>query len=168
MVSGLPDLLAENLGLVFVGYNPGERSEQLGHHFAGRNNQFWQLLHDSGLTARRFPPEDDQLLLPAGIGLTNLVDRMTRSSADLTPADLKAGAETLRSKLDHFRPAVVCFLGKEIYRHYAGLKPSYAIEYGLVKAGPPRLFVAPNPSGRSTVKYETKLALFSQLRDVID
>jgi len=53
-LSGLPDYLDYNLRVLFVGYNPGERAAALGHHYAGRNNQFWRLIYDAGLTGRLY------------------------------------------------------------------------------------------------------------------
>ena len=35
--------------MLFVGINPGVRSAQTGHHFAGYSNRFWKLLFAAGL-----------------------------------------------------------------------------------------------------------------------
>lgn len=62
-----------------------------------------------------------------------------------------------------------CFLGKEVYRRYAGLKSGMPINYGLVDKGIfPGIteYVAPNPSGRSTIPYSEKLSVFSRLYDL--
>ena len=48
----LPDYLLPGLCLVFVGFNPGRRSALVAHHYAGRTNQFWRLIHDAGITPR--------------------------------------------------------------------------------------------------------------------
>ena len=171
-MNGLPDYLDKNLKILFVGYNPGERSALLGHHFAGRGNQFWRLLYDAGLTKRLYPPEEDGRLLAEGYGLTNLVVRPSKSSSDLSAEEMRAGAAELRQRVEQYQPRVVCFLGKEVYRKYAGLTPRVVVAYGLVKtsAGFPAMkeFIAPNPSGRSTILYREKLAVFCQLRELIE
>jgi len=165
---GLPDYLGFGLKIIFVGYNPGERAALLGHHYAGRGNQFWRLLYEAGLTGRLYRPEEDSLLLKEGYGLTNIVSRPSKSSADLTPGEMKDGALELRLKISGYRPGVACFLGKEVYRRYAGLKSGVPINYGLVDkviyAGITE-YVAPNPSGRSTIPYSEKLSVFSRLND---
>lgn len=46
----VPDYLKNDLDIIFVGFNPGVRSGALGHHYAGRNNQFYNLLYESGLS----------------------------------------------------------------------------------------------------------------------
>ena len=51
----VPDIIADGLLILFVGYNPGLRSAAVGHHFAGGSNRFWKLLHDSGCAGLRRP-----------------------------------------------------------------------------------------------------------------
>ena len=46
----LRDVVVDHPRLLLVGINPGLRSGALGHHFAGRGNPFWRLLHASRLT----------------------------------------------------------------------------------------------------------------------
>ena len=53
----LPDYLKRGLDVVFVGFNPGERSAHIGHYYAGRGNQFWNFLYESGLVPERLRPE---------------------------------------------------------------------------------------------------------------
>lgn len=171
-MSGLPDYLDYNLRVLFVGYNPGERAASLGHHYAGRGNRFWRLMYESGLTERLYRPEEDGMLLHRGFGLTNLVPRPSRSSSDLTPGEMLAGAAGLRKKIALYRPEVVCFLGKEVYRKYAGVKSGTPVRYGPVYCGEGDSgvieFVAPNPSGRSTVPYDEMLQAFHRLRDFVE
>lgn len=170
-MKGLPDYLDYNMKVLFVGYNPGERSANLGHHYAGRGNQFWRLLCDAGFTDRLYRPEEDSLLLAEGYGLTNLVGRPSKSSADLSPGEMREGAVDLRRKVEQYRPGLVCFLGKDVYRKYAGLKSTDKIGYGPVpevnRIQSVKEFVAPNPSGRSTIPYSEKLLFFRSLKEII-
>ena len=66
----LPDILAPGLSIVFCGINPGLRAATTGHHFAGRGNRFWKVLHLAGFTNEEFRPENDRQLLHYGCGLT--------------------------------------------------------------------------------------------------
>lgn len=45
----LPDYLRPGMKLVIIGYNPGDRSARVGHYYAGRGNEFWPLLYESGV-----------------------------------------------------------------------------------------------------------------------
>ena len=95
----LPDVLAPGMRVVFVGINPSITSGAVGHHFASKGNPFWRLLHASGLTPVPLEPADDAKLAELGLGLTNLCPRPTRTAAELTRAELEAGAAELLRKL---------------------------------------------------------------------
>ena len=170
-MKGLPDYLAHGLKILFVGYNPGERSAVLGHHFAGRGNLFWRLLYEAGLTPRLYDPTEDGMLKELGYGLTNLVPRPSKSSSDLSTAEMREGALELRIKVTRYKPAIVCFLGKEVYRRFAGISAKSGLSYGPVEGADVTqgvlAFVAPNPSGRSTILYADKLAVFIQLQTMV-
>jgi len=72
------DRIAPGVRLLFVGINPGVRSEVIGHHFAGYSNRFWKLLHDARIVPEPLGAEDDHRLPEWGIGITNLVPRYAR------------------------------------------------------------------------------------------
>lgn len=160
------DVLACDLDVVFVGLNPGRASAAAGHHFAGPNNHFWRLLYDAGFTHQLLAAEDDGILPNYGLGITNIVDRATRGEGDLSWPELLAGGAVLREKIAHRRPRIVALLGKQVYRAYAGLPRNARVDWGLQsRQTVPGVmeFLAPNPSSRSTIPYEERLALFRQL-----
>jgi TDG/mug DNA glycosylase family protein len=165
-VSPLPDYLRDGLDLVFVGINPGLRSEATGHHYAGPGNHFWPLLFESGLVSEPLTYEQDARVLEWNIGLTNMVARASRSITDLTPAEMRTGAAALRDKLTRFKPRVVCFNGKKIYEVFAGHPASFGIQPDTVDAT--RIFVMPSTSAR-TASYQRadKLKFFLQLRRIV-
>jgi len=66
MPQQLPDYLRPGLDVVFVGFNPGERSARVGHYYAGRGNQFWNFLFESGLVKERLEYKDDRRTLEFG------------------------------------------------------------------------------------------------------
>ncbi len=146
---GLPDYLRPGLKVVLVGINPGVRSAKLGHHFAGPGNRFWNLLHDSGITPRRLSYEEDALLLDCGVGLTNIVDRPTHGSGDLSKDDFSEGRRKLARKLVRFRPTSVGFVGVTVYREFHCLRGPVrcGLQKELIEGA--AIFVLPNPSGRN-------------------
>ena len=154
--------------MLFVGINPGRKSAAEGHNFAGPGNHFWRLLHEAGWTPRRYEPHEEEQLLSHGIGITNVVSRASRGEADLTWDDLVTGGLKLRETIEGLRPRIVALLGKNVYRAYAGLRRSAPVEWG--RQAHPVVdgvvdFVSPNPSARSTISYEQRLALFRAMRD---
>ena len=69
--SDVPDVLAPDLRIVFVGINPGRVSAAARAHFANPRNDFWRLLHAARLTSRLYEPAEQFSLLEEGIGVTN-------------------------------------------------------------------------------------------------
>ncbi|MFM0645983.1 G/U mismatch-specific DNA glycosylase [Paraburkholderia bryophila] len=142
----LPDLLEPALSLVFCGINPGMRAASTGHHFEGRNNRFWRVLHLAGFTPEQIRPEDDHTLLSHGYGLTTVVPRPTARAAELTRSEMQLAGEAFQRKIEHYAPRYVAFLGKMAFSAISGA-PN--IEWGLQAKpfGGAYAWVLPNPSG---------------------
>ena len=134
----MKDRIAPDLRVLFVGINPGVRSAQTGHHFAGFSNRFWKLLHESGLVPEPITFLDDDRLIEWGYGITNLIARPTPGINDLRPAEYVAGWTRLDRKLRRVRPRIVALVGVTVYRAIRPLFPSitplprqHPIELGL-------------------------------------
>lgn len=154
----IPDLLDDDLDLVFVGINPSLYSVAQGHYFARRANRFWPCFSRSILSAAArtalgvaaLAPEHDRALLPHGIGFTDVVKRATARADEVTPAEFAAGAAELAAKIERHRPRIACFHGVTGYRPMQRL---LAPEETIASLGPQRariagtrLYVVPNPS----------------------
>src|SRR5688500_16306163 len=86
----LRDRIEPGVRVLFVGINPGVRSAQTGHHFAGFSNRFWKLLWESGLVPQPLTYADDERLPEFGYGITNLVARPTPGIDTLSPSEYVA------------------------------------------------------------------------------
>ena len=153
--------------VLFVGINPGIRSAELGHHFAGYSNRFWKLLYDARLVTEPIGTEDDGRLPEWGFGITNLVPRATPGIDTLRPEEYVAGARTLRRKVRRWKPAIVAFVGVTLFRSVFGTRAGEPIALGLRTETfeGARVFVLPNPSGRNAnFSYRQMLAAFRRLR----
>ena len=158
----LPDYLRPGLDVVFVGFNPGDRSSRIGHYYAGRGNQFWSFLLESGLIPERLRPEDDYRVFEFGVGMTDVVKRWSRSSNDLRPADYRDGIPRLIAKLRQFRPRVVAFNGKVAYEMFSGRPTRLGLQRATLEGT--RLFVLPSTSGRNgSLTRAQKLQHFKRL-----
>jgi TDG/mug DNA glycosylase family protein len=163
----LPDYLQPHLDLVFVGFNPGERSAAVGHYYAGRGNLFWPLLYEAGLLPVALTYTEDWRIVDFGIGLTDLVKRPSRSSSDLSRAETRAGAVTLADTLLTYAPRVVCFNGKGVYAWYRG-RSTVTLGPQDDTIGQARVFVAPSTSGRNgSLRRVEKAAYFRALREFV-
>jgi len=143
---GLPDILEAGLSVVFCGINPGLRAAATGHHFAGRGNRFWRVLHLAGFTPEVLSPDNDRMLLPYGCGLTAAVARPTARADELSRTEIEAAAAGFEKKIACYAPRYVAFLGKMAISAMTG---SRDIQWGLQTTafGGARVWVLPNPSG---------------------
>src|SRR5918911_4255606 len=107
----VPDVIAPGLKVLFCGINPGLYSGAVGHHFARPGNRFWPALHRAGFTPAQLSPFAEKRLLEHGLGITNIVNRTTASAAELTVAELQAGAQRLAGKVAGYEPAWLGMLG---------------------------------------------------------
>jgi len=165
-MNNIQDHLKKNLLVVFVGFNPSLVSGKTGHHYANKNNRFWKILYEAGLTKRKFKPEEDYKLMELGYGLTNIVERPTKSADEITKEEYAKGRETLKKKLLLYKPKIVCFVGKGVYKEYA---QKTTICWGIQEH--PVLpnvieFVAPSSSGLVRMKMDEIISIYKNLNQL--
>lgn len=164
----LPDILGSDMRVLFVGFNPSVRAAQLGHHYAGRGNQFWRLLAASGMTPRLLAPAEDRFLATWGYGLTNLVSRPTVSAAELSRSELRSGVPHLQQLVLEYRPSVLAYTGKGVYLAATGAARA---PWGLQERS---LFqdvldvVLSSPSGLARLPFSEKLSHYQALRMLLE
>ncbi|MEE2033030.1 mismatch-specific DNA-glycosylase [Rhodococcus chondri] len=148
----VPDLIGPGCRLLFVGINPGLWTAAAGAHFARPGNRFYPALLRAGIITRRIDPSsgmsdaDTAHLLERGVGITNLVPRATARADELTPAELRAGAERLELVVAEYRPHALAVAGITAYRAAFGRRKAVTGLQEDTVAGVP-LWVVPNPSG---------------------
>ena len=127
----LRDRIKPGVRVLFVGINPGVRSAETGHHFAGFSNRFWKLLFEAGLVPQPITYEDDDRLPEYGFGITNICARATPGIDTLLPEEYVAGRVKLRRKILRYKPAVVAMVGVTVFR------AMFPERKGAVKLGTP-------------------------------
>lgn len=140
----LPPSLADDLEVLFVGYNPGVESSAQQHHYAHFTNLFWKLFNDSklflavlGLTVEQIKDEDelfgplieekegsyitkikaaqDYELAKYRIGFTDLVLRCTKAASELTITEKLQNVPRLIDEFNKTKARRVVFIGKGIW-----------------------------------------------------
>jgi TDG/mug DNA glycosylase family protein len=158
----LPDYLRKGMKLVIVGCNPSESSVRVGHYYAGRVNQFWPVLYKGGVVPEPFDYHDDKRVIEFGIGLTDLVKRPTKTTAELTREDFAEGRIVLSQRLGEYTPHVIAFNGKLAFEQFAQRKCKFGLQKDLLYGA--RVYVLPetniqDPQGNSErVRHFRKLA----------
>jgi TDG/mug DNA glycosylase family protein len=163
----VPDLIARDLDVLFCGINPGLYSAWASHHFARPGNRFWPALFAGGFTDRLLSPYEEKLLVPLGYGITNLVERGTVASDELSREELIAGGKIFEKKIKKYRPRAVAILGVSAYR-VAFERPSARMGLQAEEIGNAALWVLPNPSGLNAHFTPKALAkIFKEFREAL-
>lgn len=163
----VPDLVGDDLRLLFVGINPGLWTAAAQAHFAKRGNRFYPAIHLAGLTdhvidaSAGFQPEDVRQLTSKGIGITNLVNRATARADELSDDDVRQGGSDLVDKVARLEPPVVVILGLTAYR-IAFTRPKAANGWQPDLASS-KLMVVGNPSGLNA--HQTVASLAEMFRE---
>jgi TDG/mug DNA glycosylase family protein len=148
----LPDLLGDDVRLLFVGINPGLWTVATQSHFGRRGNRFYPALFRAGIidhvidASAGFDPADVAHLKDRGVGITSLVAAATARADELTPTQLREGSIALREKVARVRPRVVAMLGITAYRT-AFDEPAAVVGKQPEGMSGATLWVVPNPSG---------------------
>jgi TDG/mug DNA glycosylase family protein len=156
--------------VLFVGINPGLRSAQTGHHFAGYSNRFWRLLHESKLVSEPLTYREDRRLPEWRLGLTNIIGRCTAGIDVLDPDEYRRGVASLKRKIRRYQPHIVALLGVTIFRMLFSPEEQSKgpLDLGVttMQLAGARIFILPNPSGRNAhYSYRQLLTVFQALRD---
>jgi double-stranded uracil-DNA glycosylase len=160
----VPDVIAPGLDVLFCGINPGLYSGATGFHFARPGNRFWPALHGAGFTDRLLDPSEEQLLLEAGCGITNLVTRATAAAAELANEELADGRRSLERKVRRYAPRWLAVLGIGAYRTAFGRRGAHIGEQPE-RLGATGIWVLPNPSGlNANHQLPDLVRLFGELR----
>ncbi|XP_026167276.1 G/T mismatch-specific thymine DNA glycosylase isoform X2 [Mastacembelus armatus] len=135
MARTLPDVITYNLDILIIGINPGLLSAFKGHHYPNPGNHFWKCLFLSGLTDQQLNYMHDEILPENySIGFTNMVERTTPGSKDLSSKEIREGGRLLLDKLQKYKPLIAAFNGKGIYEIFCkeifGVKAKN-LEFGL-------------------------------------
>lgn len=159
----VPDLVGDDIKLLFVGINPGLWTAATQTHFAHPGNRFYPALLRGGVISVPINPAagmDDgerRHLIDRGIGITNIADRATARAAELSRDELRDGAQHLTRKIARWRPRLVAVAGITAYRVAFERRRATAGRQGETLCGA-ELWIVPNPSGLNAHETMTSLA----------
>lgn len=162
MIDVLPDVLQNNLVVVFCGTAASTISAHKGAYYANGSNAFWRALHETGMTPRRYAPGEFHHLADLRIGLTDVAKTAFGSDSSLSRADFQP--DLLSEKIRRYRPQIVAFTSKTAWRAWKQLSAAEQVSYGWQGCGlePTEFVVLPSPSGAARgywdIRYWQELA----------
>ena len=155
-VETLDDIIAADLDVLFVGFNPSLLAVERAHYYPRGTNRFWEDLHATGLVPRVLRgPGEDELLPGFGLGLTDVVKRPSANADGLAAAEYAAGFRRLAALVEAYRPRIVCFNGLGLGERWR--------RQGLPLAAEVHVLVSSSP--RNQGRRAERLAAFARLAE---
>jgi TDG/mug DNA glycosylase family protein len=165
----LPDYLAPDLKLLFVGINPGFISAAAGHYYANPRNSFWRLLYEADLTPVQLKPEEDHRILEFGFGLTDMVKRPSRGASDLRTREFQTNRQRLLSIVTRHKPKAICFNSKISFEGFFGKGAFCGFGPQTVALANRPVFVLPSTSpAQAAVSLAVKRDYFKALKSWLE
>ena len=162
----LPDFPPKPGGVLLVGINPAPASVARGHYYQGKlGRRLWKRLESVGLLTGAVPGQEDEALVAAGHGLTDLVKRVTASADELSADELRAGGDALHAQVREWRPGLVLFAFKAAAVNALGKRDVSAGPCGEIAGA--RAFLLPGPytkTGEADRVYEELRRLVSRMK----
>ena len=153
--------------ILFCGLAGAESTRHRDHYYASPGNNFWECLHQSGLTPRQLRPDEDQQVVDLGLGLTDLVGHWDHESGRGW-----VEVERLVADVERWQPEFVAFTAKGTAGYAAralGHRPPGlgVASWGIGRA---EVFVLPGTSGANRRRdYDgrpDRLAWWRELADL--
>jgi mismatch-specific thymine-DNA glycosylase len=156
----LEDILADNLDVLFVGYNPSLLAVEREHYYPRNTNRFWEDLCESGFVPRVLRGHQEDLLLPSfGLGVTDVIKRPTRNIDGLSRSEFESGFRRLAAIVAECRPRIVCFNGLGLLERFRRFKLSME---------PVEIWVVPSTSPRNQALRSVRLGAFRALKSHLE
>jgi len=139
----LADTVGAGMRLLVCGVNPSFYSADFGVGYARPGNRFWKAALGAGVVARDRDPVD--AVTVHRVGMTDFVKRPTRTAAEVTPDEYRAGFARVERLVEWLRPGAVCFTGLSGWRTVVNPKAAPGLQPEPMGGRP--AYVMPSTSG---------------------
>jgi TDG/mug DNA glycosylase family protein len=152
----LQDVLQDSLRVVLCGTAVGTASAKAGAYYAHKQNKFWRILHETGLTPELLRPQQYRELLRYGIGLTDFVKTHFGMDHQIPLSELaEVSRARLRATVTKFRPAYLAFTSKTGGQRFLGGQRAYGEQ--LERIGDTRIWILPSTSGAANGSWRPEI-----------
>jgi double-stranded uracil-DNA glycosylase len=152
----LQDLLRDDLQIVLCGTAVGTASAIAGAYYAHKQNKFWKILHETGLTPELLQPHQYRDLLRHRIGLTDFVKTHSGMDHQIPLSEL---AEMSRARLGaaiaRFRPQFLAFTSKNAGQRFLRGKRDYGEQ--TERIADTRIWILPSTSGAANGSWRPEI-----------
>lgn len=155
MTDVLRDLLQEQLRIVLCGTAAGTTSAAQRSYYAHRQNKFWRILHETGLTPALLQPHQYRELLQHRIGLTDLVKAGAGMDRATLPKLTAADRQRLNDSIVAFRPRFLAFTSKTAGQKFFDGRRDYGEQ--TERIGDTRIWILPSTSGAANGSWRPEI-----------
>jgi TDG/mug DNA glycosylase family protein len=152
----LQDVLQDSLRLILCGTAAGTASAKAKAYYAHKQNKFWKILYDTGLTSTLLQPDQCRDLLQHRIGLTDLVKTHAGMDREIPISRLKQTARVrLSNSIAVFRPKFLAFTSKAAGQGFLGGNRDYGEQTELI--ADTRIWILPSTSGAANGSWRPEI-----------
>jgi TDG/mug DNA glycosylase family protein len=152
----LQDVLQNSLRVVLCGTAAGTASATANAYYAHKQNKFWKILHETGLTPELLQPRQYRDLLQHRIGLTDLVKTHSGMDHQIPIATLKLAARArLSGSIAAFRPKFLAFTSKTAGQGFLGGQRDYGEQ--AERIADTRIWILPSTSGAANGSWRPEV-----------
>ena len=152
----LEDSLQESLRVVLCGMAAGTASAKAKAYYAHKQNKFWKILHETGLTPSLLQSHQYRDLLKHRIGLTDLVKTHSGMDHEIPLSELRLDARARLSRaISAFRPGFLAFTSKAAGQGFLGGKRDYGEQ--AERIADTRIWILPSTSGAAQGSWRPEI-----------
>lgn len=167
------------LRVIFVGYNPSDKSWEQCAPYSHKSNRFWPLLRQTGLVPEHLSKPEKFAQLPQAVGI-GFIDLFVTCGSDASKVGEPGGpswradfSERLARGTKGIAPSILCPASKIVANKLlTGFKGEYGPagvgkDWGIAAAESSQIWVMPSTSGRASLSWQQRLEPFQRLADHI-
>nr|WP_256470193.1 mismatch-specific DNA-glycosylase [Bradyrhizobium sp. 157] len=147
--------MQHSLRIVLCGTAAGTTSAAQRAYYAHRQNKFWKVLYETGLTPEQLQPHQYRDLLQYRIGLTDLVKAGVGMDRATLPKMTAADRARLSNAVATFRPQFLAFTSKTAGQKFFDGKRDYGEQLELI--GDTRVWILPSTSGAANGSWRPEV-----------
>ena len=152
----LQDVLQDSLDVVLCGSAVGTVSAVAGAYYAHKQNKFWKILYETGLTPELLPPHRYRELLQHRIGLTDFVKTHFGMDHEIPLSKLAEVSRTrLTASMVRYRPKFLAFTSKTAGQYFWGGQRDYGEQ--AERIAETRIWILPSTSGAANGSWRPEI-----------
>jgi TDG/mug DNA glycosylase family protein len=152
----LDDVLQHSLRVVLCGTAAGTASAAARAYYAHKQNKFWKILYETGLTSELLQPHQYLHVLKHRIGLTDLVKTHAGMDHQIPLSELTQTARVrLRASIAFHRPEFLAFTSMTAGQRFLGGKRHLGEQIETI--GDTRIWILPSTSGAANGSWRPEV-----------